>query len=217
MSGSSNAVGKCEEIKDHVYHVLPGKSFDIYAKTTREIGKYIACTVKDAGEFCTAMDPENLGFTPLVPPADPADMTNLMHVKHWKIAYRTYSDATDQCAKATSQAFAVVLGQCSPTIVDRLKASTQWDTISNDDDLIGMLRLVQTSMFTVATSKNGMHSLITDDWKKMGRCLQYLHNTANLNYTLGANGTWVIRWWMDASYGVHPDMKSHMCVIRSSS
>jgi hypothetical protein len=52
-----------------------------------------------------------------------------------------------------------------------LKASTQWDTISNDDDLIGMLRLVQTSMFTVATSKNGMHSLITDDWKKLGRWL----------------------------------------------
>ena len=48
-----------------------------------------------------------------------------------------------------------------------------------------------------------------DDWKKLGRCLIYLRNTADLKYTLAADGTWVIRWWVDASYGVHPDMKSH--------
>jgi len=48
-----------------------------------------------------------------------------------------------------------------------------------------------------------------DDWKKLGRCLRYLRDSAHLKYTLSADGTWVIRWWIDASYGVHPDMKSH--------
>ena len=49
----------------------------------------------------------------------------------------------------------------------------------------------------------------TDDWKKLGSCLQYLQDSAELKYTLSANGTWIIRWWIDASYGVHPDLKSH--------
>ena len=49
----------------------------------------------------------------------------------------------------------------------------------------------------------------TDDWKKVGSCLQYLQDSAELKYTLSANGTWIIRWWIDASYGVHPDLKSH--------
>jgi hypothetical protein len=51
-SDSSGFVGKCSDIKDHVFDVSPGKNgFDIFAITTREIGEYIARTVKDGGEF----------------------------------------------------------------------------------------------------------------------------------------------------------------------
>jgi hypothetical protein len=42
--------GKCEELKAHVYNVIPGKDgFDTFAKTTTEIGQYITCTVLTAG------------------------------------------------------------------------------------------------------------------------------------------------------------------------
>jgi hypothetical protein len=38
--------GKCEDIKQHLYDVVLGKNrFDIFAKTTTKIGKYIAHTV----------------------------------------------------------------------------------------------------------------------------------------------------------------------------
>jgi hypothetical protein len=85
----SNFVGKCEDIKEHVYDVTPGKSgFDVFAKTTREIGEYIARSVKDGGEFRTAMDPEDLGFSILVPPVDPTNINNMMQVKRWEIAYK---------------------------------------------------------------------------------------------------------------------------------
>jgi Reverse transcriptase (RNA-dependent DNA polymerase) len=49
----------------------------------------------------------------------------------------------------------------------------------------------------------------TDDWKKLGRCLRYLHANPDLPHTLESDGTGMIRWWVDASYGVHHDMKSH--------
>jgi hypothetical protein len=123
----SGYVGKCEEIKEHVYDVTPGKNgFDSFAKTTREIGKHIARTVKDAGDFRTAMDPENLGFPTLAPPTDPADVNNILVMERWKMAYKAYSDSAEQRTKATSQTFAIMLGQCSPTVIDRLKASNQW-------------------------------------------------------------------------------------------
>jgi hypothetical protein len=158
---SSGFTGKCEDIKDHIYDVTPGKSgFDAFAKTTREIGEYIARTVKDAGEFRTAMDPENLGFSPLVPPADPTDVGNLLLLKRWELAFKTYHDALERRNKATSQAFAIVLGQCSPTVIDRIKASNQWNVISDANDLVGLLQLIRTSMYTGATSKNSLHSLI---------------------------------------------------------
>jgi hypothetical protein len=39
--------------------------------------------------------------------------------------------------------------------------------------------------------------------------LKYLSNTVDLKYTLTVDDSWTIRWWVDASYAVHPDMKSH--------
>jgi Reverse transcriptase (RNA-dependent DNA polymerase) len=48
-----------------------------------------------------------------------------------------------------------------------------------------------------------------DDWKKLGRCLTFLRNTKDDPFTLAADGSCAIRWWVDASYAVHPDMKSH--------
>ena len=48
-----------------------------------------------------------------------------------------------------------------------------------------------------------------NDWKKLGRCLKYLRESRDLPMTLEASGDGIIRWWVDASFGVHGDLKSH--------
>jgi hypothetical protein len=48
-----------------------------------------------------------------------------------------------------------------------------------------------------------------DDYKKLARVLKYLDSTVDLPLVLGANDSGKIRWWVDASYAVHTDMKSH--------
>ena len=52
------------------------------------------------------------------------------------------------------------MGQCSPTVVNRIKASSMWNKINNSNNLMGLLRLIRTSMYTGATSKNAIHSLL---------------------------------------------------------
>jgi Reverse transcriptase (RNA-dependent DNA polymerase) len=49
----------------------------------------------------------------------------------------------------------------------------------------------------------------TDDYKKLCRVMKYLRNTLELTLVLEAQDLNVIKWWVDGSYGVHPDMKSH--------
>jgi hypothetical protein len=39
--------------------------------------------------------------------------------------------------------------------------------------------------------------------------LEYLNGTLDLYLTLGADDLNTIQTWVDASYAVHPDMKSH--------
>jgi hypothetical protein len=48
-----------------------------------------------------------------------------------------------------------------------------------------------------------------DDWKKLARVLKYLRGTVTMPLTLEASNLQVIKWWVDASYAVHDDMKSH--------
>ena len=45
--------------------------------------------------------------------------------------------------------------------------------------------------------------------KKLKRAIAYLRETIELVLTLESDGLMNIYWWVDASFGVHPDMKSH--------
>ena len=50
-----------------------------------------------------------------------------------------------------------------------------------------------------------------DDYKKLGRMMAYyLRATRDLILTLEADNLHIIKWWADASFAVHPDMKSHI-------
>ena len=48
-----------------------------------------------------------------------------------------------------------------------------------------------------------------DDWNKLRRVLQYLRGTMDLVLTLGADDMTKVKSWVDVSYGIHDDCKSH--------
>ena len=54
-----------------------------------------------------------------------------------------------------------------------------------------------------------LHNPDEDDYKKLTRMIRYLHGTKDLILTLRANNNGIVRWWIDASYAVHEDMKGH--------
>jgi len=49
----------------------------------------------------------------------------------------------------------------------------------------------------------------TDDWKKLKHLVQYLRATKELPLILSANGSGIIKWWVDGSFAVHPNMRGH--------
>ncbi|MDG7001629.1 MAG: hypothetical protein JRN15_21230, partial [Nitrososphaerota archaeon] len=49
----------------------------------------------------------------------------------------------------------------------------------------------------------------SDDYKKLCRVIKYLRGTIDLPLRLCGDGSGTIRWWVDASYAVHADMKGH--------
>ena len=55
----------------------------------------------------------------------------------------------------------------------------------------------------------------TDNYKKIISLMKYLKSTKDIPLTLEANNSGCIRWWVDSSFAVHPDMKSHSGTMMS--
>jgi hypothetical protein len=55
-----------------------------------------------------------------------------------------------------------------------------------------------------------------DDYNKMIRVLKYLQGTKDLTLKLNGTNGMEIRWWVDAAYGVHHDMKGHTGGVMSA-
>ena len=64
--------------------------------------------------------------------------------------------------------------------------------------------LLATSFLTTRVSK-----CTQQDQSKLKRLLEYIHGTLDTEYTVGADDLGRMRTWVDASYAVHPDMRSH--------
>ena len=65
---------------------------------------------------------------------------------------------------------------------------------------------IQTAVGFLTTRVSGPDQ---DDWNKLKRVLQYLRGAIDLVLTLGADDLLSMFAWVDVSYGVHSDCKSH--------
>ncbi len=45
----------------------------------------------------------------------------------------------------------------------------------------------------------------TQDWTKLSHLMKYLRGTRKLPLILSANGSGILKWWVDGSFGVHPN------------
>jgi hypothetical protein len=48
-----------------------------------------------------------------------------------------------------------------------------------------------------------------DDWKKMVHLMRYIRGTRHMPLILSANGSHILKWWVDASFAVHPNLRGH--------
>jgi hypothetical protein len=48
-----------------------------------------------------------------------------------------------------------------------------------------------------------------DDWTKLVHLMRYIRGTHTMPLILSANGSGILKWWVDASFTVHPNMREH--------
>jgi hypothetical protein len=46
-----------------------------------------------------------------------------------------------------------------------------------------------------------------DDWNKLVDLMKYLRGTCTLPLIVSADGTGILKWWVDAAFAFHPNMQ----------
>jgi hypothetical protein len=54
-----------------------------------------------------------------------------------------------------------------------------------------------------------VHEPGKDDWTKLVHLMRYIRGTRTMPLILSANGSGILKWWVDASFAVHPNIRGH--------
>jgi len=96
------------------------------------------------------------------------------------------------------------INMSNPTLLDKEKREFFHQTVAK------LLFLCKRARPDIQTAVSFLCTRVkhpdTDDYKKLRRVLRYLRGTIDLELTLEGDKTHIIKWWVDASYGVHHDM-----------
>ena len=151
--------GVCEELKRYVYDTGVGRNnAKIFNKTMKAIAEYVAREYSGAGEFRNGIPEMTLPM--LVAPSPPADTATLVQLKIWEMDFKEYQKRLEERERNMEKTFALILGQCSKTIRDRIETHEQWEAVNTSSNALGLLCLIRQSLYQRATRRQVTHALI---------------------------------------------------------
>ncbi|GAX19421.1 hypothetical protein FisN_4Lu403 [Fistulifera solaris] len=166
-------IGKVEDLKGVIYDVVAGK--ETFTETTKQIALYVSREFPDAGEYRVGM--VELRLEELVRPEPPADRNDPVALELWKDEKDAVRKKMEKRERASGQVFSTVMDQCSPALINRLEAHTDWTRIHREGDVIELLKLIRSSMTLGQTRQYDYHSWVTVEGK-LRECKQtkYMSN-----------------------------------------
>ena len=125
--------GECEALGDNMYSIGDTRQADKYTKTTEVILNYIQANYTEGNDVKEALENLNDYDFDQIKPVIPAggtktgtvdDMILREEVKSWCIRKKKYEDNMHK-------AYALILGQCTEGLKNKLQSRKDWDNIKN--------------------------------------------------------------------------------------
>ena len=87
-------------------------------------------------------------------------MATVVELKLWEMDFKEYHKRLEERERNMEKSYALILGQCSKTIRDRIEAHKQWELVNSSSNALGLLRLIRQSLYQRATRRQETHALI---------------------------------------------------------
>mmetsp|Transcript_21757 Transcript_21757/g.26245 ORF Transcript_21757/g.26245 Transcript_21757/m.26245 type:complete len:126 (-) Transcript_21757:334-711(-) len=86
-----------------------------------------------------------------------------MKFEIWKLDMRDFRDRQKKRNKNDAKAFALILGQCSRAVRDRIEADPIWDIVNDKSRVVDLLKLIRQALYTGRTTRKKAHSRLDAD------------------------------------------------------
>ena len=105
----------------------------------------------------------NLSFPILEKPRDPGKDPTFAQQQEFKSEYENWNKAKQRRSHNMQRVFALILGQCSNTIKNRIRSDQQWSDINQECDVTKLLTLIQDGLYQNAANLDKTHTMIEAD------------------------------------------------------
>ena len=143
FSGGKQVLGLTEGLLDNVYKSETRDQADTYLCTTEAIADYVG------GEYSKDMrmlvkKATKKSFTEPVPPKDTAPGS----LEKYKLELSIYHKSKKEYTDHTSKVFVIILGQCSPSVKNRVVNHIEYTTLEDKGDVVGLLKMLKSMAFS---------------------------------------------------------------------
>ena len=149
--------GKVDALKGFYYDCSDVKQSDMFAKTTKEIAGYVGRTYKFGGDTRIAVETQE---TPkFAVPDDPPDDASKAALRMWEKKVDSISKREDQLEHNLRQVYALVWGQCTDILQQKIEAEEGFATMSAENDGLLLLKTIKNITYRYQSQKYCPHSL----------------------------------------------------------
>lgn len=140
--------GACEELRNNVFTVGDLKSGDKFTRTKEEIQMYIQRTFENGHDISTSLENLKLEDMEQHMPSDPVPLATggtvtetqkIIHSKKCDAYCKREAKFKDNCYKA----YSLILGQCTPTVKNKLESRRDWETLKLAQNPIDLLKAIK--------------------------------------------------------------------------
>ena len=166
----SNLKGACEELKDNVYTVGDAKQADRFAKTTENIVNYIQRTYDEGQDVMDALvNMEDVDFDEFEPESEEAeaDLTYMQKLI-LQAKVKEFMNRKNKYQHNMNKAYALILGQCTQGLKNKLETSVKWESIKTAHNPIWLLKAIkeitqdyQDSKYPIASICKSLETVFT--------------------------------------------------------
>jgi hypothetical protein len=149
--------GKCEDLKGHVYDCTDGRQADGYTKTTEEIAEHVGRAYRFGADASCVIS--TLGPPVWVQPNNPPTCADQTDLAIWGKEVEAFVKRKGYLNENLCSAYSLIWGQCTEALRSKLRAKTEFETISQQFDCVELLKLIKDTVFKFSSQKYKPHAL----------------------------------------------------------